>query len=51
MNGETHLKRYKKIKKVGEGSYSKCYLVQTVGSDSFYVVKVIPKTKLEVLTK
>lgn len=45
------VKRYKKIKIVGEGSYSKCWLVRTVNSDSEYVAKIIPKSKLELLVK
>jgi serine/threonine protein kinase len=45
------MKRYRKLKIVGEGSYSKCWLAQTEGSDSIYVVKVIPKKKLELLVK
>lgn len=36
---------------VGEGSYSKCWLAQTEGSDSTYVIKVLPKKKLEMLVK
>jgi hypothetical protein len=45
------MKRYKKIKVVGEGSYSKCWLVKTENSESTYVVKIIPKKKLELLVK
>ncbi len=29
VNGNKMMKRYKKIKIVGEGSYSKCWLVKT----------------------
>ena len=29
VNGQRMLKRYKKLKLVGEGSYSKCWLVKT----------------------
>lgn len=51
VDGEIALKRYLIVKQVGSGSYSKCYLVQNQNSDSFYVVKVIPKNKLEILSK
>jgi serine/threonine protein kinase len=46
VDGELHIKKYQKIKLVGEGSYSKCYLVKTLNSDSIYVIKIIPKKKL-----
>ena len=46
VNGQRMLKRYRKLKVVGEGSYSKCWLVQTDNSDSTYVAKIIPKKKL-----
>ncbi len=29
VNGQRMLKRYRKLKIVGEGSYSKCWLVKT----------------------
>jgi len=45
VNGETIIKKYRKIKKVGEGSYSQCFLVQTNNSFSTYVAKIIPKKK------
>lgn len=47
--GEVFMKRYLKLKVVGSGSYSKCYLVKNADSESTYVVKVIPKKKLEIL--
>jgi len=51
VNGKKMMKLYRKIKIVGEGSYSKCWLVKTDNSDSTYVVKIIPKKKLELLVK
>ena len=47
--GEVSMKRYLKLKLVGSGTYSKCYLVKNAHSESTYVVKVIPKKKLEIL--
>lgn len=46
MDGETRIKRYIKLKLVGSGSYSKCYLVKNMDSDSTYVAKIIPDKKL-----
>jgi serine/threonine protein kinase len=46
VDGELHMKKYQKLRLVGEGSYSKCYLVKTSNSDSTYVIKIIPKKKL-----
>lgn len=46
MDGEIRIKKYAKIKIVGSGSYSKCYLVKNTDSDSTYVAKIIPKKKL-----
>ena len=51
MDGEVRIKRYVLIQTVGSGSYSKCYLVKNVDSDSTYVAKIIPKKKLEILQK
>lgn len=51
VNGQQLMKRYRKVKSVGEGSYSKCWLVKTEGSDSVYVAKVMAKGKLELLVK
>ena len=46
VDGKITKKRYEKIKEVGSGSYSRCYLVRNFNSDSIYVVKIIPKRKL-----
>lgn len=46
VGGEKAVKRYRKIGKVGEGTYSICYLARTSDSGSTYVAKVIPKSKL-----
>ena len=51
VNGQQLMKKYRKIKTVGEGSYSKCWLVKTEGSESVYVAKVMAKGKLELLVK
>lgn len=46
VDGAVRIKKYAKLKVVGSGSYSKCYLVKNTDSDSTYVAKVIPKKKL-----
>lgn len=51
MHGETREKKYIKIKPIGHGSYSKCFLVQNSTSDSTYALKIIPKNKLEILQR
>ena len=45
------MKKYIKMSVVGQGSYSKCFLVKNTESESTYVVKIIPKHKLQVLEK
>lgn len=51
VDGVARIKRYVQLRVVGSGSYSKCYLVKNMDSDSTYVAKVIPKKKLEILQK
>ena len=46
VDGKVKIKKYIKIKEVGAGSYSKCFLVRNTDSDSTYVAKIVPKTKL-----
>lgn len=49
VDGGVAHKTYKKIKDIGSGSFSKVWLVEAVGSNSLYALKIITKKQMKVL--
>lgn len=47
VGGESFIKKYKKLKMIGSGTFSRCYLVQSVDSNSLYAAKVIDRGTLD----
>lgn len=49
VDGTCKVKRYKLLEEIGEGSFSKCWKVNTVGTDKIYAMKILPKKNMQFL--
>lgn len=46
VDGSSKIKRYKMLEVLGEGSFSKCWKVNPVGTDKLYAMKILPKKNM-----
>lgn len=49
MDGSCKIKRYRMLEELGEGSFSKCWKVNPVGTDKLYAMKILPKKHMQFL--
>jgi serine/threonine protein kinase len=49
VDGGVTYKTYTKVKDIGSGSFSKVWLVEAVGSNKLFALKIITKKQLKIL--